>query len=67
MDKKIHDDNLIYEDNMLLRMLMIMLKKTESTQFFSPFSEKGCHLQIALISKRFESQKRDWSQMIDLS
>ena len=51
--KKSMMTSLIYEDKILLRMLTIALTKTESTQFFSPFSEKGCHLQIALISKRF--------------
>ena len=59
--------SLIYEDITLLCMLTIMLTQTESIQFVSPFSEKGCQLQIALISKRFESQKRDWCQMVDLS
>ena len=53
---------LIYQDNVLLRMLPITLKKTKSTQFFSPFSVKGCRLKIALISKWFQSQRRDWSQ-----
>ena len=36
------------------------------TSDFSAFSKKGSHLQIALISKRFEPQEWDWSQMIDL-
>ena len=33
---------------------------------FSAFSKKGSHLQIALISKRFEPQEWDWSQMVEL-
>ena len=37
------------------------------TSDFSTFSKNGNHLQIALISKRFEPEEWDWSQMIDLS
>ena len=36
------------------------------TSEFPAFSKKGSHLQIALISKRFEPEEWDWSQMIDL-
>ena len=34
---------------------------------FSAFSKKGSHLNIALISKRFEPQGWDWSQIVELS
>ena len=37
------------------------------TSDFSALSKKGSHLQIALISKRFEPQEWDWSRMVDLS
>ena len=33
---------------------------------FSAFSKKSSHLQIALISKRFEPQEWDWYQMVEL-
>ena len=33
---------------------------------FSTFSKKSSHLQIALISKRFEPQEWDWCQMVEL-
>ena len=36
------------------------------TSDFSAFSKKSSHLQIALISKRFEPQEWDWSQMVEL-
>ena len=37
------------------------------TSNFSAFSKKGSHLLIAVIFIRFEPQKWDWSEMIDLS
>ena len=40
-------------------MLIKALTKTDSPLIF-------LHLQIALISKSFEPQEWDWSQMIDL-
>ena len=46
-------------------MLINSLSKTDSTDF-SAFSKWGSHLQIALISKRFELQEWDWSQMVEL-
>ena len=33
---------------------------------FCEFSKKSNHVQIALISKRFESQEWDWCQMVEL-
>ena len=41
--------------------------KTNSPLIFLHFQKVDSHLQIALISKRFETQQRDWSQMIELS
>ena len=44
-------------------MLTTALTKPE----FFAFSKKVYNLKIALNSKRFEPQERDWSQMIDFS
>ena len=40
--------------------------KNRFTFDFSAFSKKGSHLQITFISKRFEPQEWDWSQMVEL-
>ena len=65
--KKIHNDIL----NLPKRCYDLHVDKcahqNRFTSDFSAFSKKGSHLQIALISKRFEPQEWDWSQMIDHS
>ena len=47
-------------------MLLKTLIKTDSPLIFLHFQKKSSHLQIALISKRFEPQEWDWSQMVEL-
>ena len=68
MDKKIHGDNLdLQRQYLTLYVDDHALKKLNQLNFFRHFQRRDVSLQIALISKLFESQERDWSQMIDLS
>ena len=66
VDVKIQNDVLNLPKQCYNLLVDICAPQNRFTSDFSAFSE-GSHLQIALISKRFETQQRDWSQMKELS
>ena len=67
VDVKIQNDVLNLPKQCYNLLVDICAPQNRFTSDFSAFSKKGSHLQIALISKRFETQQWDWSQMIELS
>ena len=67
VDVKIQNDVLNLPKQCYNLLVDIRAPQNRFTSDFSAFSKKGSHLQIALISKRFEAQQWDWSQMIELS
>ena len=66
-DAKIQSDVLNLPEQCFNLLIDMCVPQNRFTSDFSAFSKKGSHLQIALISKRFEAQQWDWSQMIELS
>ena len=66
-DEKNQSDVLNLPKQCFNLLVDICAPQNKFTSDFSAFSKKGSRLQIALISKRFETQQWDWSQMIELS
>ena len=67
VDVKIQNDVLNLPKQCYSLLVDIRAPQNRFTSDFFAFLKKGSHLQIALISKRFEAQQWDWSQMIELS
>ena len=66
VDLKIHNDILNLPKQCHNLHVDRYTHQNRFTSDFSAFSKKGSHLQIALISKRFEPQEWDLSQMVEL-
>ena len=66
VDVKIQNDVLNLPKQCYNLLVDIRAPQNRFTSDFSAFSKKGSHPQIALISKPFETQQWDWSQIMEL-